>query len=288
MPAPINRRLENCSPAGSGEPMLRNLKELERYTVSATDGDVGKVDNFLFDDERWAIRYLVVQTGGFFQERRVLISPISFREVHWSAERFELDLTKDKIKSSPDVDTSQPVSRQRERDYYCYYDYPYYWGYMGVWGAGFHPTALRTGRSRDDVPESARRDSGDVHLRSARAVAGYGIQGTDGGIGFVKDFIVDDETWEVRYLVVDTSRWWWGQTVLVAPNWATQISWADRKIFLDLSQDAIKKSPPWDGSTVHREYEVLLHDYHRRPGYWGDRGTPRGAVPQPRLHEHRG
>ena len=43
--------------------MLRSLKELEHYAVSATDGDVGTVVNFLFDDEHWAVRHLVVDPG---------------------------------------------------------------------------------------------------------------------------------------------------------------------------------------------------------------------------------
>jgi hypothetical protein len=190
-----------------GEPMLRNLKELERYTVCATDGDVGKVVNFLFDDERWAIRYLVVETGGFFLERRVLISPISFREVRLSAERFHLDLTRDKVKNSPGVDTD-PTSLAPARARLL----PLLWlsillGLHGGMGcrvlsrratrrafgrepAGFHP------------PRVGRRSPAE----RTNAVEGYGVHGSDDGIGFVKDFIVDDETWEVRYLVVDISH----------------------------------------------------------------------------------
>jgi hypothetical protein len=256
------------------------------YTVDATDGEIGKVHDFLFDDERWTVRYLVVQAGGFFDDRRVLISPVSFRDVLWFDRRFRLDLTRDKVKHSPGVDTDQPVSRRRERDYYGYYGYPCYWGTTGVWGAGYYPGSLRTASPVEAVPEAVLRDSGNAHLRSAAAVEGYGIQGSDDGIGFVKDLIVDDETWQVRYLVVDTSHWWWGQKVLVAPNWATRISWADRKISVNLSREAIKSSPPWDGSTVHREYEVRLHDYHQQAGYWADLGLPGGAVLSTRHTEN--
>lgn len=104
--------------------MLRSLKDLERYNVSATDGDIGSVADFLLDDERWAIRYLVVKTGSFFNERRVLVSPIFFREVDWSATRFHVALTMNKVKNSPSVDANKPVSRQNERDYYGYFGYP--------------------------------------------------------------------------------------------------------------------------------------------------------------------
>ena len=109
--------------------MLRSLKNLERYKVSATDGDIGSVVNFLIDDTRWTVRYLVVDTGGFFGGRQVLVTPISFHQVDYSEERFRLSLTMDKIKNSPSIDLDRPVSRQAERDYYGYYGYPYYWGY---------------------------------------------------------------------------------------------------------------------------------------------------------------
>jgi hypothetical protein len=111
--------------------------------------------------------------------------------------------------------------------------------------------------------------SGDAHLQSVVDVHGYDIQGTDGRIGFAADFIVDDETWEIRYLVVDTSHWWWGNKVLVAPGWATHISWADRTISVDLALGTIKTSPKWDGSsTIGREYEALLYGGYGRPAYW--------------------
>lgn len=92
--------------------MLRSLRDLERYTVCATDGELGMVANFLLDEEHWVVRYLVVDTGGLFDGHYVLISPISFREVQWSSQRFHLALTMDKIRDSPPIDADKPVSRQ--------------------------------------------------------------------------------------------------------------------------------------------------------------------------------
>ena len=148
--------------------MLRSLKELERYKVSASDGDIGSVENFLFDDERWAVRYLVVDSGGFFDRASVLISPISFGHVDWSARSFHVALTMDKVRNSPTIDADRPVSRQHERDYYGYYGYPYYWGYGGLWGMGFYPGSLASGVWDDPAAEHA--NDGDVHLRSADEV----------------------------------------------------------------------------------------------------------------------
>lgn len=251
--------------------MLRSLKDLEGYKVTATDGDVGKVVNFLFDDERWTIRYLVVDTDGVLDARRVLISPISFRRAEWAPRRFHLALTMDKIRNSPGVDTDQPVSRQHEQDYSTYYGYSYYWGFPGVWGMGADPGQL--GASLASEPQIGIAPPSELpggrHLRSAREVRGYHIQGSDDAIGHVEDYIVDDETWAIRYLVVDTSNWWFGKKVLVSPRWASRISWEDSKVHVDLSRQAIQNAPEWTATApINREYETRLYDYHGRPVYW--------------------
>jgi hypothetical protein len=272
---------------GEGRPMLRSLKELEHYAVSAADGDIGSVADFLLDDERWIVRYLVVETGGFFSGRRVLISPISFRQADWSTRRFHLALTRDKVKSSPSVDVDKPVSRQHELDWFGYYGYPRYWGYPGVWGTGAYPGLLATSRS-NGAPAEEPGKSGDVHLRSAEEVRGYHIQGTDGPMGHVHDFIIDDETWEVRYLVIDTRNWWLDKRVLVSPHWANRVSWAEGEVFVDLSRRAIKNSPQWDAAApVNREYEARLYDYYGRPVYWDSGDRPLETPPphqQPGSH----
>ncbi len=99
--------------------MLRSLNDLERYKVEATDGNLGTVVDFLLDDDQWAVRYLICEVS-FLSARRVLVSPISFRNAEWSNRHFHLALTKDRIKNSPSVDTEKPVSRQHEADYNRY------------------------------------------------------------------------------------------------------------------------------------------------------------------------
>jgi uncharacterized protein YrrD len=260
--------------------MLRSLKSFEGYRVSATDGEIGSVVNFLFDDARWAVRYLVVETGTFFEERRVLLSPISFRQVDGTSRHFHVALTKDKVKGSPSVDVDKPVSRQHERDYYQYYGYPYYWGYPGLWGLGLYPNLLATGTWKETASERPDTASQDLHLRSAKDIRGYHIQGNDDEIGHVADFIVDDETWEVRYLVIDTSNWWMGKKVLVAPHWASRISWEESKVHVALSRETIKNSPEWNpDAPVNRAYEERLYDYYGRPVYWTDAPAAPTATP---------
>jgi sporulation protein YlmC with PRC-barrel domain len=275
--------------------MLRSLKDLDRYTVCSTDGDIGKVMNFLLDDKRWIIRYLVVHADGplFLNGPQVLISPISFRQADWSTQRFHLALTTDKVKNSPGIDMDKPVSRQHERDFFRYYGYSYYWGDSGIWGMGAFPGLLAVDNS-SDAPAEHAEESGDIHLRSARELRGYHIQGSDEEVGHIEDFIVDDESWEIRYLVIDTSNWWVGKKVLVAPRWASRISWADKIVNIDLSRQAIKKCPEWNANAaVNREYETRLYDYYGRPVYWegGDRTTgaspPHQAESQPGVPQPR-
>jgi hypothetical protein len=174
-------------------------------------------------------------------------------------------MTRERIRSCPSIDTDTPVSRQHERDYFRYYGYPYYWGYAGVWGMGNYPGLLGPW---DEPPTDRTESPGDIHLRSAREVGRYGVEGTDGSLGGIADFVVDDATWEIRYLVVDTSHWWFSKKVLVSPNWANRVSWADRTVHLDLSREVVKKSPAWNGDQpVNREYEAHLYDYYGRPVY---------------------
>jgi hypothetical protein len=269
--------------------MLRSLEDLARYRVSATDGDIGSVADFLLDDERWTIRYLVAETGDFFDERRVLISPISFRQAEWLTHRFHLALTMDKIKNSPSVDVDKPVSRQHERDYFRYYGYRHYWGDAGPWGMGEDPSLLAASTWNERPAEHCDEQTGDVHLRSARELRGYHIQGSDEAIGHVEDFIVDDESWGIRYLVIDTSNWWLGKKVLVAPHWASRISWEESKVYVDLSRQAIKDSPERNASAaINREYEARLYDYYGRPVYWAGSDGPKNARAAAPLGERSG
>jgi len=224
--------------------MLRSLKELEHYTVNATDGDVGTVVTFLFDDEHWVIRYLVVDTNGLTNQPQVLVSPAFFSEVDWLTQRFRILLRKDDVQKSPsvaEVAGSEP--------------------YMSVVAAD----------SGHNVPPLRSNELADIHLRSAKEVRGYDVQASDDSIGHIDDFIVEDDIWDVRYLVVDTSNWWFGKKVLVAPQWAKRISWEQKNVYVDMSRQTIKDSPEYDPSvTVNRDYEIRLYDHYREHGYWGE------------------
>jgi hypothetical protein len=178
-----------------------------------------------------------------------------------------VDLTKTQIERSPSLDTDKPVSRQYEGDYYSYYGWPGYWVGPYSWGPSAYPT-----RGRDRWSEASRLERNeDTHLRSTQAVTGSDIQAQDGGIGHVVDFVIDDETWTIRYLIVDTQNWWPGKKVLISTEWIERISWEESKVFINLTREAIKQGPEYtDRTLITRDHEMKLHKHYNREGYWAD------------------
>jgi hypothetical protein len=260
------------------------MKDLEGYTIRATDGDIGHVVDFYFEDDRWVVRYLIVETGSWLSSRKVLISPIAIGQPNWTDRVLHVSSTRERVKNSPDIDTDKPVSRQQEMRYHGYYDYPYYWGGSGLWGLGGSPgMMLSTGgyggtgylaepAEQDRITrEVALHQNDDPHLRSGNAVMRYHIEANDGGVGHVAGLLLDEDTWAIRYLIVDTSNWWLGHQVLIAPQWIENVSWPARSVSVNLTRQAVKDAPPYDSARVlDRNEEIDLYKQYKRRGYWAD------------------
>jgi hypothetical protein len=261
--------------------MLRSIKTLEGFAIGATDGAIGKVTDFYFDDQAWAIRYVVVDTSSWLGGREVLISPYAIGAPDWSGRVMPVKVSKEQVKHSPGIDTAEPISRQYEKSYLGYYGYPYYWGGTALWGEDMYPGTALTGMGESAYRgylKSSSDDEGDPHLRSCEAVKGYDVHASDGDIGYIQGFIVDDYTWSIRYLIVNTSNWWVGHEVLVSPEWIQEISWAQSKVITNLDRQAIKASPPYDGAALlNRDAEFVIYDHYDRNGYWQAK-RPRAAA----------
>jgi len=264
--------------------MLRSVRVLNTYSVVASDGTIGHIDDTLFDDLHWTVRYLVVDTGGWLSGRKVLVSPIAVSSIESQTESINTELSKQQVEDSPGIATDPPLSRQMEAEYASYYQYQPYWEGTGVWGLGMYPRPWVMGApiappvlpagtgSHASMDASAKQQ--DRHLRSGREVTGYAIEATDGWLGHVDDFLMDDETWTLRYMVVDTGGWWSGKKVLVAPAWIREIDWTSSRVIVDLERDVIKQAPPFDPSRpVGRAYEEELYAYYGRPPYWANGGA---------------
>jgi hypothetical protein len=248
--------------------MLNKAKTLAGYKLDSLDGVIGEVKEFYFDDRHWAIRYLIADTGDWLTGRQVLISPYALRAVIKEEQLLAVNLTKKQIENSPSLDSDKPVSRQFEDAYYGYYEWPMYWNGPYMWGD--YPYVMRDPEKWKESAQ-AEKKAWDPHLRSTHDVSGRHIQAVDGEIGHVVDFIIDDETWAIRYLIVDTQNWWPGKKVLISPHWIERVSWSESKVFVNLSRETIKKSPEYaDDSLLTREYETGLHRHYDRPEYWVD------------------
>ena len=192
-------------------------------------------------------------------------------------QRIVIDLTKKQIEDSPSLDSDKPVSRQYEKSYYGYYGYPAYWYGPFMWGP--YPYIPRD-RTQWKALSAQDKNTWDPHLRSTRDVSGHHIQAADGVVGHVEDFVIDDETWAIRYLVIDTRNWLTGKKVLVSPRWIERISWDERKVFVNVLREAVKQAPEYaEEALLTRDYETKLHGHYNRQGYWIDE-------PAPEAHSH--
>ena len=248
-----------------GTTMLYTAKTLKGYALHCRDGEIGSAREFYFDDKFWTVRYLVAETGNWLIGRKVLLSPFSLNSVDPKTKQIRVGLTKKQIENSPGLDSDKPVSRQFEDSYHGYYGWPTYWGGPYSWG----PYSYVTRDSERWEEFSRREESWDSHLRSTHAVDGYLVDASDGNVGHVEDFIIDDETWAIRYLVVNTRNWIPGKKVLVSPQWIENISWGESKVFVSLSRESIKSAPELsDDLLLTRSYETDLYGHYNRDGYW--------------------
>lgn len=258
--------------------MLVVASAMKGYTIEALDGHLGSVSNFLFDDTTWKIRWLVADTGSWLSTRLILLHPSVLGVPDHGAKSIPVTLSKAQIEKSPEIAQDRPVTMQMQNDLYSYYDWDPYWGPtqfgpgiadMGLYG-GFAPSASQAERLRAETGETYQfgTDDGDPHLRSMHDVKGYHIHATDGGIGHLENFLIDDVDWATRYLIVDTSNWWIGRHVLISPYAVHDVSWTDQRLNLDVTRERVKGSPTWDpAAIISQMYQRELHGYYGWPGY---------------------
>lgn len=250
--------------------MLLLQSDLKKYTLRARDGEIGRPRDFLFDDAKWVLRYMEVNTGKWLLGRRVLISPISIDEPKVDEREIPVNLSKKEIEEAPGTEADQPISEQFERAYYGYFGYPYYWVGGDVWGLHGYPADLvENAAYRQSTPKPPDEEEvRKTHLRSMDEVDGYSIHAVDGKVGHVADFVVDTSNWALRYLVVDVRRWLPGPKVLVSPQWIDRVSWHEKEVYVDVDREAIKTAPKFE-APVTREDELTVFKHFSRQPYWG-------------------
>ncbi|MFD2162689.1 PRC-barrel domain-containing protein [Paradesertivirga mongoliensis] len=267
--------------------MLHSIQSLLGFTMGATDGEIGKIKDFYFDDKTWKVRYLVVETGNWLVGRKVLLSPVALHNPDWQSKVLPVNLSRDQIKHSPDIDTERPVSRQQEADLHSHYSWPY--NEQG--GIGFMTTGMVGGVVAPDIPFSDRiademhhheRDTisdrgpetehhsadqhttGDPNLRSFKDLTGYNIHATDGEFGEVEDLLVDSTTWSIPFLVIETGNWYSGKKILTSTNAVSRIQWEDSSVHLTQTTNTLRGCPEYDyNEPIKQEQERNLYHYHQ-------------------------
>lgn len=249
--------------------MLRKVNEITGYVLDTQDGEFGQCHDFLFDDRAWTIRYAVVKTAKWLPGHKVLISPVFLGNPDWVNQSIPVDLTRQQIEESPPLEEHAPVSRQYEIDYHQYYALPFYWVSQNMWQARPDSSGVVHPVPEPELPDVDEIEAPEGHLRSTEEVNGYHIVTSDGEVGHVDDFLLDDDSWVLRYLVLDTRNWLPGRKVLVSPDWIESIHWTERNVHIKMDSETIKNSPEFDpAQPLNRHYETRLYDYYGRPHYW--------------------
>ena len=257
--------------------MLEALSALKGYAIEASDGRMGSVGDFLFDDRSWKVRWLVVDTGTWLTERKVLLHPSAVKRAEHQRKAFAVKLTKAQVEGSPSILQDQPVSAQMERHLYDYYGWDPLWsdGYPGAnaIAAPFSaPPYFGFGSPREPADVAADRPDGDPHLRSVAEVTGYHIHAADGEIGHLENFLIHSASWGIAYMIVDTRNWWPGKHVLMSPHAVKRIDWSEHHIELNVTRDKVKASPPWDPAALMNQPAMQRLDAHYgwpALGEWG-------------------
>ena len=251
--------------------------------AAATDGRIGHVKDFLFDDRNWKVRWMVVDTGNWLPGRKVLIHPSAIEPLELpprpaipmlsfgESMAVSVRLTTRQIEASPEAAEDEPVTEQMQKRLYDYYGWDPFWG-ASLYGADGIvappsdqplPAEVAEGRAQD--PEGL---AGDPHLGSAAAVKGYAVHASDGDIGSVDNVLIDDVRWSVRYLVVDTGHWLPGKLVQLAPHAVTDIDWPGRRVDVNVTRERVKSAPAWDPLAMVDEIaEERLHRHFGWPRF---------------------
>lgn len=225
--------------------MMHLAHKITGATVKGTDGEIGTLEDFYFEEDRWTVRYLLVDTGKWFSGKRVLISPMSVRD-GWGKNGIRLGLTKDQVWNSPEIRDEEPLSPGRESQLVAYYGYPDYWGAASIWGNFDSPAALVESPPQEKKPAARTIDPEARHLRSIKQSTGYHLHARNGEIGHVDDFLIGEESWRIRYLLVDTSNWIGGRSVIVSPETVERIDKDKELLNIAVDREAIKQAPELD------------------------------------------
>jgi hypothetical protein len=232
--------------------MQRNIDSLTGYNMVATDGEIGKVIEFFFDDEIWFVRYMILKTGDWLHGRKVLISPDALKKTSWETGVFSVNITKEQVRDSPAIDTDKPVYRSQEIELYAHYDWESEWGsqfYDGGSMGESNPVPIPDREILTAVDKADIRSNDQLHLRSTAIFLKFKIQATDGAVGPLVDLVMDDQSWKILYLVAEIPGLPGKTKILIAVDHIRKIEWDLAIVFVDITLAAVEGSDLFKEST---------------------------------------
>lgn len=244
--------------------MLHNTSTISGSAVSAVDGSIGHVEDTLFHDETWNVRYFVIDTGPWILGRRLLCSAGYAERFDDRDGRLRIDLTRDQVEASPELEADLPVSELKRREFTKYKKGPVYWSQSGVRKEAHPPGAMpAVHEESEEEKQQVERELYGKHLRSAGEVTGYTVEASDKPLGSVVGLLVDDDDWSLRYIAVEAEGSGQRKMQIYSPDWVETIRWIEQSIHIKFAHDVATNAPPLeDDAMVSRDYEKKLYDYY--------------------------
>ena len=226
---------------------MNNASRVIGKTMDALDGEIGSVHDLYFDDQTLSVRYLVVDTGKWLPGRKVLVAPEAIVKPWHHQPAISVKLTTDQIRSSPDIDTAMPVTREAEELLYRHYQWTPYWDstIAPTPPTAPSPPAVAVEENRQQAGETAERLV-DVSLRSANELRGYHVKAMDGEVGHVEDLLLDDDVSRILFLVVEVKGWLIGKKVLAGPSLFSRVDWATSTVHVNANRQALKRAQEYN------------------------------------------
>jgi len=217
--------------------------------VWASDGRVGVVDDLYIEDGLGAIRYFVVDTGGWLMGQRVLVATSSVTGVAHISGRMSVALTRAQVQNGPAPESRLGLAPHGQHETADQYEWPHY-HVPDVYEDRTMLGVFVWAPPLDPVREPAPEDAPAPTLRSVRELSGYHILATDGKIGHVDDFIIEQDDCRLRHLIVDTRNWLPGRRVLVEPEMVTGIEFRRKTISVNVNRQGIRGAPEFDPASL--------------------------------------
>jgi uncharacterized protein YrrD len=230
--------------------MLYALNAIENFTVNATDGYIGKIKDFYFDDRTWKLRYLIVETGIWLKNQKVILPASAIKWVHMDENNLTLDLSMYQVKNGPVIDNQLSLMPQTEIDYLSYYGYSFYRGASESYSFEHDQDSEAKLADIFATVDAVRRTFGDRHLRSCKEMINYDVEASDNDVGYLQGMLFNEDDWSISHLMVNTSNWWLGHQVLLEPECVKDTSWGDAKIYINLLRHQVQDAPVFDQETL--------------------------------------